>query len=128
MDQRRVFYVAHPVGGDVDGNVKRALRWLKWLRHRDPTNTYVMPWVAGIMSGEDDSDPAVRERGLVDCAATAALCHGIVLVGGRVSSGMERERAAVIAAGGHVFDMTRLGDEPPAESSISDRFDLGGES
>ena len=121
---RLVFYVAHPVSGDVDGNVARALRWLKWLRSRDHANTYIAPWIAGLMSGEDDNDPAARERGLLDCEAAAALCHGIVLVGGRVSSGMARERAAVIAAGGHVFDYTRLGVEPPSER---DRFDVGGD-
>lgn len=122
QQQRLVFYVAHPVSGDVDGNIKRALRWLKWLRHRDHDSTYVAPWVAGLLSGEDDNDPTARERGLIDCEATAAICHGIILVGGRVSLGMERERAAVVKAGGHVFDYTRLGAEPPR---LDERFDVG---
>src|SRR5205085_6691951 len=105
--------------------MKRALRWLRYLRHSDPANTYIAPWVAGLMSGEDDNDPAARERGLVDCETTAALCHGIVLVGGRVSSGMAREKAAVIAAGGKVMDLTGMGAEPPG---VHERFDVGGES
>lgn len=113
ISNRHVFYVGHPVTGDVPGNVARALRWLKWLRDRDHNNTYIAPWIAALLSGEDDSDPNARERGLVDCEAAAARCHGIVLVGGRVSAGMERERRAVVAAGGHVFDYTRLGAEPP---------------
>jgi hypothetical protein len=127
---RKVFYMAHPVGGDVDGNIKRALRWLAWLRRNNQAVsaehlvTVVCPWIAGIMSGEDDNDPTQRERGLQDCEATAALLDGIVLVGGRVSSGMDREREAVIGAGGTVVDLTHLGAEPPSGMHGVVQFDL----
>lgn len=120
---RRVFYVAHPVSGDVDGNVKRALRWLRYLRKHDDGNAYIAPWIAGIMCGEDDSDPVQRERALQDCEASAAKCDGIILVGGRVSSGMAREREAVINAGGKVMDLTGIGAEPPGMSGVV-QFDL----
>lgn len=126
LSNRLVLYVGHPVSGDVEGNIARALRWLAYLRRQNPQTAFVMPWIAALLSGEDDSDPDARERGLLDCEAAAARCHGIVLVGGRVSSGMERERRAVIAAGGHVFDYTRVGAEPPAP--VAERFDIGGES
>ncbi len=126
MSARKVFYVAHPVSGDVDGNIKRALRWLRYLRHSDNANTYIVPWVAGIMSGEDDNDPAAREAGLVDCETAAAKCDGIVLVGGRLSTGMAREKAAVVAAGGMVFDLTGMGIEPPRETkpAVDFAFDM----
>lgn len=123
---RKIFYVAAPVSGDVQGNLERALRWLKWLRDRDPSTTYIAPWVAALLSGEDDNDPQARERGLVDCETVAARCDGIVLCGGRISSGMARERRAVIMAGGERRDLTYLGAEPPPP--IDERFDVGGES
>ena len=113
---RKVYYVAHPVSGDVDGNIKRAFAWLRYLRRQDPGSAYQAPWIAALLIGEDDSDPAQRERGLLDCEATAAKCDGIVLVGGRVSVGMARERAAVVAAGGDVRDLTGMGAEPPRET------------
>ncbi len=113
MSARKVFYVAHPVSGDVDGNIKRALRWLRYLRESDTANAYISPWIACLISGADDSDPNARERGLQDCEATASRCNGIVLVGGRISTGMAREKAAVVAAGGMVFDLTGMGIEPP---------------
>lgn len=132
MDQqRKIFYVAAPVSGDVAGNVERALRWLKWLRHRYPQHTFIMPWVAALLSGEDDADPGARERGLIDCETTAARCDGIALVGGRVSSGMAREQAAVIRAGGETHDYTHLGEEPPQLDEYREvmaAHDLGGES
>lgn len=112
---RKVFYVAHPVSGDVDGNVRRALAWLRWLRRYDTTTAYVAPWIAGLLAGEDDSDPEQRERGLLDCEATAARMDGIVLVGGRISQGMARELAAVRAAGGVSVDLTYLGAEVPGD-------------
>lgn len=121
---RLVYYVAHPVSGDVDGNIQRALKWLAWLRKRDHANTFVAPWIAGLLSGEDDSDPEQRERGLVDCEATASRLNGIVLVGGRISSGMERERRAVAAAGGAVVDLTHLGIDPPTGMRGIVQFDF----
>lgn len=101
---RPVLYVCHPVGGDVDGNIKRALRWLSWLSREHPAITFVMPWLAGVLAG-DDGEPAQREAGLRDCEATVAKLDGVVLVGGRVSTGMARERAVAIDHGLEVFDL-----------------------
>ncbi len=116
---RRLLYVAHPVahtdeevrgarsyqsGGRVrylhpheispiivEKNVKSAGRWLQWLRKSFPETTFIAPWIADILTGGDDSDPAQRERGLADCCATVERCDGIVLCGPRISSGMQRE-------------------------------------
>jgi hypothetical protein len=105
--------MAHPVAGDVTANLARALRWLAWLSKREPDVTIIAPWIAAIMSGEDDSDPAARARGLAHDVIVVKRCDVLILVGGRVSSGMAIERDAMIAKGGHVIDMTDLGDEPP---------------
>jgi hypothetical protein len=110
----RVFYVAHPVAGDVPANLARALRWLKWLSTTERETVHIAPWISAIMSGEDDSDPAARARGLRHDCLVVRRCDGIVLVGGRVSSGMAIERDAAHDAGLTVIDLTHLGDEPPA--------------
>lgn len=112
---RSVLYMAHPLGGDVDGNIKRALRWLAWLRKSFPDATFVAPWIAGVLSGEDDADPAQREAGLVDCCATVAHLDGVVLVGGRISSGMERERDTAESAGLRVANLISIGPEAPTD-------------
>lgn len=123
---RTVLYMAHPlrptpeqladyalypepVAAALAANVKRAMRWLSWLRRTFSETTFVAPWIAAVLSGEDDSDPAQREAGLVDAAATIPLLDGVVLVGGRASAGMEREAAANAV----VFDLTPIGVEPP---------------
>lgn len=86
-DEERVRIATQP----VRDNIKSAMRWLAWLRKSFPETTFIAPWIAGIMSGEDNSVPAQREAGLVDCCAVVERCDGIVLCGGRISSGMRRE-------------------------------------
>lgn len=106
---RSVIYMCHPVAGNVDSNISRALRWLAWLRKSYPETTFIAPWIAGILAGEDDDDPVQREAGLVDCEAVIALCDAVILVGGRISSGMARERSG----SRRVIDLTHMGEEPP---------------
>lgn len=86
-------------------NIARAERWLSWLRRSFPETTFIAPWIAAVLSGEDDSDPAQREAGLVDACAVIERCDGIVLCGPRVSAGMEREARHAR----RVWDLTALG-------------------
>lgn len=72
-------------------NLDRAMRWLAWLRRSFPETTFIAPWIAAVLSGEDDADPAQREAGLRDAEAVIERCDGIVLVGPRISDGMRRE-------------------------------------
>lgn len=114
---RPLVYLAHPVGAStpagVTANVDSGLRWLRWLRHLEVTTVIIAPWIASILAGDEDHDPAQRERGLVDGETTCGRCNGIVLVGGRVTDGMRREVAATLAGGGWVSDLTALGADPP---------------
>lgn len=107
-------------------NIERAMRWLSWLRRSFPETTFIAPWIASVQPGEDDSDPAQREAGLVDACSVIERCDGIVLCGGRVSSGMRREMEhgeAYMDAGEKygcgcrswrfdVYDLTPFCDEP----------------
>lgn len=104
-----VLYLAHPVSGDVPGNVARAKRWLRWACRAFGACAVIAPWIQAIELGEDDSNPVQRELGLRRDEAIAARCDAVLLVGGRRSSGMAREASVARA----VIDMTMLGDEPP---------------
>lgn len=90
-------------------NIKRAMRWLAWLRRSFPGTTFIAPWIASVLAGADEHDPTQRAAGLIDDCAVVARCDGIVLVGGRESSGMTREAAH----SARCWDLTGLGDEPP---------------
>ena len=111
---RAIWYVAHPVHGDVMGNVARAGAWLRWLVAGEPDVAFIAPWIASIHCGaDDDNDPAQRARGILDAATVIARCDGIILCGGRVSDGMKIELEAMAAAGGWVLNLNEMGSEPP---------------
>lgn len=130
---RLVVYVAHPlaptpnqiqaeadhpepVNSALMRNLNGAMRWLAWLRRSFPGTTFIAPWIAAIYSGENDRDPRQREAGLVDAEAVIQRCDGIALCGGRVSGGMEEERAPA----NRCWDLTPLGAEPPAPGFVQD--------
>jgi hypothetical protein len=104
----------------LQANIQRALRWLAWLRKSFPRITFIAPWIATIESLHGDDSHELREAGLVDDCAVVERCDGIVLCGGRVSSGMARERDC--GSSRHCYehwlfqdyDLTaELGEEPP---------------
>ena len=119
FDRGRVLFLAHPVaalhnGPTVLGNIVNAKAWLRWLMLSEPEVAFIAPWLTAIDAGADDSDPAQRERGIRDNEAVLARCNGIVLVGGRISSGMQRELALATKLDQDVDDLTFIGYRPPA--------------
>lgn len=106
----RVVYLAHPVAGDVPGNLARAKRWLRWVEERHSV-AVCAPWITACEVW-DDADPEQREAGMQRNFAVLARCHEIWLVGGRISPGMARERdfAELLEIPAH--DLTHLGEEP----------------
>jgi hypothetical protein len=95
----------------VNANLASARRWLRFL----VLNTdwaISAPWMPYVEAlGEDGG--AMRERGLRDDCMMAARCDAIALTGGRISSGMARERDAAMRVGRAVIDLTDLGSSPP---------------
>ncbi len=131
---RHVYYVAHPLRPTPEqlassraamfpcasavaaaallrANLDNAMRWLTWLRRSFPAVTFVAPWIASVLAGDDDADPAQREAGLLDADALIPLLAGVVLVGGRISSGMLRESEHAR----WISDLTWLGHQPPTD-------------
>ena len=83
-------------------NIEDAMRWLTWLRRSFPETTFIAPWIASVLAGADDSDPAQREMGLADAFATIERCDGVVLCGPRISEGMRREMEHGTSCGGEL--------------------------
>lgn len=93
-------------------NVDLAQRRLRWLRLNFPETTFIAPWIASMLGGDDDSDPDQREAGLIDAETTIARCDGVVLTGNRISDGMHREaesgiRSHAFVSRFDVYDLTR---------------------
>jgi hypothetical protein len=94
----------------VRDNLDSATHWLRWfVEHTDWA--ICAPWIPYVQA-LNDATSSHRERGLRDDCLMAERCDGIVLVGGRLSSGMEREMVAVRQKGGFVIDLLSLGPSP----------------
>jgi hypothetical protein len=107
----RVYYMAHPVSGDVPGNVARALRWLRYLVDQHPYWAISAPWIPYVLGLTEETD---RARGLRDDVEMVKRCDGIILVGGRLSQGMALELGFARARRLHELNLLHLGAEPPA--------------
>ena len=106
-EPKPIIYVAHPVSGDVRGNVQKVLDWLRWLTETDPSRIYIAPWV-GEVQAHYDMDPIPEDfyaRVLADDCEVVSRLDGILLVGGKVSRGMELELNTARQGGKAVFNM-----------------------
>ena len=109
----RVVYLAHPLSGDVIGNLASAKRWVRWVETAYPDFAVVASWIVECEIW-DDSDPEHRAAGLARDLAVIERCESLVLVGGRVSEGMAAEQRWAMSRGIPVLDLTHLGAEPPS--------------
>lgn len=98
------------VGATLRENIDRAMRWLAWLRRAFRETTFVAPWIASVLAGDDDRDPAQREAGIVDALAVIPRLDGLVFAGSRISGGMAREHTG----SRRTWDLTWMGlVDPP---------------
>lgn len=103
----KLIYMAHPFGGDPR-NLGRAHLWYAWLLSEFPRNAYTANW---IVEGEllDDTEPVIRAAALLRACEIVRRCDALVLVGGRIMSGMKQEADVARA----VIDLTPIGMLPP---------------
>lgn len=122
---KEVWYVAHPVSGDVKGNIQNVIRWIHWLTLNDPSRVYIAPWVAEVQAFDKDiggaePDAAFYDRVLADDCDVVRHLDGVLMVGGKTSRGMALERDAALAAGKQVVDLSHLRNPPPPASEMDD--------
>jgi hypothetical protein len=106
----RVVYIAHPLGDGPmrERNRRNASRWVAWIaQHFDVAP--VADWI--ILS--EYWDESMRLRGLAIDGALVRRCYIIILVGGRISNGMQYEIDVAREDGIHVVDLTGLGWRAP---------------
>lgn len=123
-----VIYVAHPVSGNVKANCDKVLKWLKFLTAEDPSRIYIAPWVGEVLAHLDMGPIPEHfyERVLTDDEMVVRKLDGILLVGGKLSGGMARERAAARAAGKKVYDLLDCTDPSQVcapEDDVADAID-----
>lgn len=116
---RPIFWMCHPLSGGIAENLKNARAWMHFLLRAIPAIDIAADWIlwCEIL---DDEDPADRVRGIEFDANMIRRLSGVVLVGGRISTGMASERDAALAAfgPGSVVDLTFLGRDVPSFDNV----------
>lgn len=112
-----VFYVAHPVTGDPEGNAYKTIGWIHWLTLKDQSRIYIAPWVAEVLAfAKENADKAFYARVLADDCEVVRHLDGILCVGGTISTGMALELDAAVAARKTIIDwhQFKTPDDVPA--------------
>lgn len=68
----------------VDRNIRRAIRWLAWLRVSFADMTFIAPWIPVVQSLCKADRQAYCSAVSVDVRAVVDRCAGMVLVGGSI--------------------------------------------
>jgi hypothetical protein len=113
-DLRPVFYMAHPVSEDIETgvrgpenfkpNCKKALAWLAWFMANDRTRVYIAPWLSEVQLVDDGMLVTTYDEALRDDEEVVRRVDGLILVGGKITEGMRRERVVAEGRGIQVID------------------------
>ena len=103
----KVVYIAHPIGGDVEGNLQRVAKICRDINLNEEDAIPFAPYYSDCIA-LDDSIKKERERGIKN---SVSLFHtGIIdelrLYGDRLSSGMRVEVDLAIVQGIRIIPMT----------------------
>lgn len=91
----KFFYIAHPIKGDVDGNLARLRRIIKSI-NTNPKYATTVPFVqyyADVVS-MDDNVPAERQRGLqngLEILSRKGAVDEMLVMGDKITEGMKQE-------------------------------------
>lgn len=96
---KRLVYIAHPVRGDVAGNLAKGRQWVRWAYEKGVAPA--APWITGC-EVLDDANEVHRELGLQCDETTVARCDEIWLCGARISQGMHRELEIAMSHGVYI--------------------------
>lgn len=88
----KIVYIAHPIGGDVDNNVKKVLEIVKHINLSYPKVTPFAPYIVDVLA-LNEANPEERKRGFKNNKALfeSRIIDQVWLYGERVSGGMEIE-------------------------------------
>lgn len=102
----KIAYIAHPVGGDVENNLKDLRRIIAKINEDMRDVVPFCPYYADVVS-LNDNDPTERAWGIMN--AHTLLASGVVdelwLTGERISDGMDAERVLAIKKNIPVINM-----------------------
>jgi len=91
--QKRIAYIAHPIGGNVEDNLKSLRRVIYNINKYEKDTVPFCPYYADVVT-LDDNDPLQRARGIENDMAILkrpGMVDELRLYGERISDGMKEE-------------------------------------
>lgn len=103
----KIIYIAHPISGDVEGNLKDIRRIVRRINLEYPDVVPMVPYYVDCVS-LDDSVLKERERGIKNDTEIISrkIPDEMWLTGNRISSGMQHEKELAEKLGIIVVDKT----------------------
>jgi hypothetical protein len=88
----KIVYIAHPIGGDVKGNIKKIIRIVREINLTREDVVPLVPYLADVLA-LDDKNPEERFRGVKNGIAVlrSKLVSEVWIYGARISSGIRDE-------------------------------------
>jgi len=89
---KKIVYIAHPIGGDVENNIKKVISACREINLTDQNVIPFVPYLSDLYA-LNDSIPIERERGLANglFMLKKGFIDEIWLYGDRISNGMRAE-------------------------------------
>lgn len=88
--KKKIIYIAHPIGGNIDANVKNILGIVKDLNMSGLPVVPFAPYIVDVLA-LDDNDPEQRARGFENNKQLFDFVDEVWLYGGWISHGMQTE-------------------------------------
>ena len=90
----KVVYIAHPIGGDVYGNLEKIKHIVRCVNLKEKDTIPFVPYYSDVVS-MDDENPIERAKGFKNNLHLIQYCDELRLYGDKISKGMisEIERA-----------------------------------
>jgi hypothetical protein len=88
----KVAYIAHPIGGDVEGNLRRIAEIVRHINLNEPETVPFVPYYADCVA-MNDADHSERERSIKNDHEffRRQVIDELRLYGNRISNGMQAE-------------------------------------
>lgn len=103
----KIVYIAHPISGDVQGNIRKVLDIVRKVNVEEPDVVPFAPYIVDCLA-LDDNVPVERARGIKNNTGLLGECFvsEVRLYGDRISAGMQAEKELAEALGIPVLDYT----------------------
>lgn len=103
----KIAYIAHPVSGDVSGNIAKIIQICRTVNLEEPDVVPLVPYLSDLYA-LDDNDILERQRGIENDIAVikSGIIKEVRLYGDKISKGMKAECDLAILLGIEIRPMT----------------------